>query len=141
MRAPRFLFFLLAIGAGVALGLVYGWMINPPPYANLKPDTLRSDYKADYILMTAEVYRKDGNMGQAVRRLAILEDKPPDVLVSQALLTARDLKYAPADIETLAFLAQALQVPGAAATAGETGTPALTLTPSPTASPSAESTP
>lgn len=114
MRAPRFFFFLVAIAVGLGLGLAYGWMINPAPYANLKPDTLRSDYKADYILMTAEVYRQDSNLGQAVRRLAILADRPPDLLVAEALLTARDLQYTPTDIETLAYLAQALQTPGAA---------------------------
>jgi hypothetical protein len=123
MRAPRFVLFLLSIAIGVGLGLVYGWMINPQPYANLKPDTLRADYKADYILMTATVFRKDANLGQAVRRLAILEDKPADILVAEALLTARDLKYTPADIETLATLAQALQSPGTVVTPGATGTP------------------
>ena len=109
MRAPRFLLFLLVIALGAGLGLVYGWMVNPVPAINLKPETLRSDYKADYILMTAEVYRKDNNLGQAVRRLALLEDRPAEVLVAEALLTARDVQYAPVDIETLAFLAQALQ--------------------------------
>ena len=153
MRAPRFLFFLISIAVGVALGLVYGWMINPAPYANLKPDTLRADYKADYILMTAEVYRKDNNLGQAVRRLAILADRPPELLVAEALLTARDLQYTPADIETLATLAQALQSPAAGATpaAGVTpgavetptagATPGVTATPVSSATPTLENTP
>ncbi len=109
MRLGRFILFLIAIGLGVGLGLVYGWVINPVPPVNLKPESLRADYKADYILMTADVYRRDGNLGQAVRRLALLEDRPAGDQVAEALLTARDLQYAPADLETLAFLAKALQ--------------------------------
>ena len=123
MRAPRFLFFLFAIAVGAAMGLAYGWMINPVPAKDLTPDTLRSDYRADYILMTAEVYRKDANLGQAVRRLALLEERPAQVLVAEALLTARDLGYAQADIETLAALAQALQSAPPAASGSPEATP------------------
>ena len=110
MRAARFFFFLLAIAAGAALGILYGWVINPPPSDNLALDTLDYSYKTDYVLMTAEVYRSDNNLGAAVRRLALLDDKPPDVLVAAALLDARALEYSQGDMQTLAYLAQALQV-------------------------------
>ncbi len=123
MRAARFFFFLLSIAAGVALGVLYGWVINPPPSSNLALNTLNYDYKTDYILMTAEVYRQDNNLGAAVRRLALLEDKPPDVQVATALLNARDLQYSQADMQTLAYLAQALQVTQPAATQPEALTP------------------
>jgi hypothetical protein len=39
----------------------------------------------------------------------------PARLVAEALLTARDLEYAPADLEALAALAQAVQLPVEAA--------------------------
>ena len=110
MRAARFFFFLLSIAAGAALGIVYGWVINPPPSSNLGLNTLNYDFKTDYILMTAEVYRQDNNLGAATRRLALLEDKPPDVQVAGALLNARNLEYGPDDMQTRAYLAQALQV-------------------------------
>ena len=110
MRAARFFFFLLAIAAGAALGILYGWVINPPPSDNLALDTLDYSYKTDYVLMTAEVYRADNNLGAAVRRLALLDDKTPDVLVAAALLDARALEYSQGDMQTLAYLAQALQV-------------------------------
>jgi hypothetical protein len=129
MRISRFVLFLLVAVIGGGLGLAYGWVFNPPPYANLKLDTLRADYKADYVLMTAEVYRKDNNLASAVRRLNLLEDKPADRLVAEALLTARDLQYAQSDLETLAFLAQALQTSGGAS--APTLAPALTPTATP----------
>lgn len=110
MRAARFFFFLLAIAVGAALGILYGWVINPPPSDNLALDTLDYSYKTDYVLMTAEVYRADNNLGAAVRRLALLDDKTPDVLVAAALLDARALEYSQGDMQTLAYLAQALQV-------------------------------
>jgi hypothetical protein len=110
MRAARFFFFLLSIAAGVALGFLYGWVINPPPANELGLNTLNYDYQTDYVLMTAEVYRQDGNLGAAIKRLALLGEKTPDVQVAAALLNARDLEYSPADMQTLAYLAQALQM-------------------------------
>jgi hypothetical protein len=109
MRAKRFLFFLLSIAVGAALGIFYGWVINPPPSNELTLDTLFYDYKTDYVLMTAEVYRADSNLGAAVKRLTLLEEKSPDVIVATALLNARTLEYSVADMQTLAYLAQALQ--------------------------------
>jgi hypothetical protein len=113
MRAGRFLLFLLSVLVGLGAGLVYGWVINPPPYRDLPPDTLGADYKADYVLMVAEIYRQDGNLALAVRRLSVLSpDLPPARIVAEALLTARDLEYDPMDLETLSSLAQAVQVTG-----------------------------
>jgi hypothetical protein len=53
----RWLTFLLAIAIGAAAGLYYGWVINPIRYIDAAPDSLRSDYKADYVLMTPR-YRR-----------------------------------------------------------------------------------
>ncbi len=115
MRAGRFLLFLLSVLVGLGAGLAYGWVFNPPPYRDLPPDTLSADYKADYVLMVAEIYREDGNLALAVRRLSVLSpDLPPARIVAEALLTARDLEYDPIDLETLSNLAQAVQVTGGA---------------------------
>jgi hypothetical protein len=112
MRAGRFFLFLLSILVGLGVGVAYGWVINPPPYRDLTPATLRQDYKADYVLMVAEIYREDSNVSQALRRLTQLDSQTtPARLVAEALLTARDLEYAPADLEALAALAQAVQLP------------------------------
>jgi len=137
MRSSRFLFFLLSILVGLGIGLLYGWVINPPAYANLTPDTLRADYKADYVLMIAEIYKQDANLPQALRRLSQLEDLPPARVVAGALLTARDLNYAPADLEIMAKLSQDLQQQqpepqGNASSPSPTGSSIPELTPTPT---------
>lgn len=110
MRAKRFFYFLLSIAVGIAIGVFYGWVINPPPSNELALDTLKYDYKTDYVLMTAQVFRQDGNLGAAVKRLTLVENSSPDVIVATALLNARKLVYDPADMQSLAYLAQALQV-------------------------------
>jgi hypothetical protein len=127
MRNIRFFLFILSILVGAGAGIAYGWIINPPPYANLSPDTLRYDYKADYVLMVAEIYHKDNNLPQALRRLSSLGDLPPARIVNQALLSARDLQYDPADLDTMGKLAQALQ--GSLPSSTEVA-PTLEITPS-----------
>jgi outer membrane PBP1 activator LpoA protein len=103
-------------------------VLNPPPYRDLAPATLRADYKADYVLMVAEIYHQDGNLPQALRRLTQLDAAlPPARIVAEALLSARDLDYAQPDLELLAGLAQVLQ----------SSAPEMALT----ASPEAEATP
>ena len=139
MRWTRFFLFLLSIAVGLGAGLVYGWVISPPPYGDLAPASLHADYKADYVLMVAEIYAKDANLPQALRRLTQLEPNlPPARSVAEALLTARDLAYDPADLELLGGLARAVQ----ASSPGISGD-AATLTPTPTvlATPTAEALP
>lgn len=109
MRAVRFLFFLLSIAAGIGLGLAYGWLIKPPDPNQLTPQVLRADFKADYVLMVAQVYQRDQNLPQAVQRLSRLDPQSPARAVAEALLTARDLQYDPADLQVMSDLARALQ--------------------------------
>lgn len=109
MRSRRFFFFILSILVGLVLGLLYGWLIKPPAYTDLSLTSLRSDYKADYVLMVAETYRQDNNLPLALRELSQISPLPPARVVAEALLTARDLQYAQPDLETLAYLAQSLQ--------------------------------
>ena len=59
-RRVRWLAFLVAIGIGLGLGLYYGWVVSPVAYVDTAPNTLRPDYKADYVLMVAEAYQADG---------------------------------------------------------------------------------
>lgn len=108
MRSHRIFFFLLAILVGAGLGLYYGWVVNPARFVDTTPDTLRSDYQADFVLMVAEVYQADQDIEIAARRLALLGDTPVR-LVQQAIVTAEDLGYTLADIEQMAQLSRALQ--------------------------------
>lgn len=109
MRVKRIILFFLMIAVGLGIGLLYGWIINPLQHANAPGSALRSDYKADYVLMVAEIYTADGKLDQAVSRLSILGDLPPVQHTAQAILTARSLNYGPGDLEILERLSLALQ--------------------------------
>ncbi len=109
MRQKRIIWFLIMITLGAVAGMVYGWVINPVKYVDTSPASLRSDYKADYVLMVAEIYSSDGNLEQASRRLAVLSSLPPARVVADALLTARELQYGNADLEVMDHLSQALK--------------------------------
>jgi hypothetical protein len=121
MRGKRIALFFLTIAIGLGLGLLYGWVINPVKYEDTAPSMLHGDYKADYVLMVAEIYNADSNLEQASRRLALLDSLPPTRIVSGAILTARELGYAARDQEIMGKLALALQ--GASATLTPGGQP------------------
>jgi hypothetical protein len=109
VRTRRFIWFMISIFAGLAVGLVYGWVINPGNYDNTSPDSLRVDYKTDMVLMVAEIYQREGDAAAAAQRLDEIEDLPPVRQVQQAILNGQELGYARADIESLARLFQGLQ--------------------------------
>jgi hypothetical protein len=109
MRLVRVIWFLISVAIGLAVGLAYGWLAQPARYANTTPDTLRADYKADYALMVAEIYKKEGSVALAVHRLSQISSDPPVRLVQQAILTGRQLDYSSRDMDMLARLAEVLQ--------------------------------
>ena len=106
----RWFWFFLTILFGGALGLFYGWVINPVEYVDTTPATLRSDYQTDYVLMVAEVYHADGDIEQAVRRLAVMGDRPPLDIVRQAMIFAAQAPFADSDQALLSQLGGALQI-------------------------------
>ncbi len=110
MRLRRLLWFVIMIALGAGGGILYGWVLRPVQASGFNLDTLRSDYKADFVLMTAEIHRQDGDLTAAAERLARLDEGTSALrVVQQAILTAQTVGYARSDIETLAALFQALQ--------------------------------
>lgn len=109
MRSFRWLFILLALIVGIGAGLAYGWYVDPVEYFDLPPDTLRADYKTDYVLMTAEAYRADQDPGLAARRLAIFGSQSPSAIAAEGLAYARANGYADSDIALIQELVTALQ--------------------------------
>jgi hypothetical protein len=105
----RWVKFLIAILAGLATGLIYGWGLNPVKYTDTSPDTLRADYRADYVLMTAEVYQADPNLDAAARRLAMLGSSPPAQIAAQALQFGLQAGYPVDDLQMIQNLTSALQ--------------------------------
>ncbi len=110
MRAQRILWFTIAILFGLAAGLLAGWVFFPPASSSMAtPSSLREDYQADYVLMSAEIYARDNNLDDASARLRFLGEEPVLKYVQRAILTGQNLGYAPADMQALANLFTGLQ--------------------------------
>jgi len=103
----RWVKFLLVLVFGIAAGMIYGWYVNPVEYIDIAPGSLREDYKTDFVLMTAEAYQVDQDLGIAVRRLAQLGDTPPVETVALAIAFALENQYAAADLALMQALGEA----------------------------------
>lgn len=109
MRSWRILGFALAIIVGVIAGLLAGWLLIPGNAQPASPASLRADYQADMVLMTAEIYARDGDLAAAIGRLRQLDAQNPVHAVQSAILTAQQLGYSQADMQRLAQLISGLQ--------------------------------
>jgi hypothetical protein len=109
MTSNRWLFIVLALAAGIGIGLAYGWILDPVDFFDLTPDTLRADYKADYVLMTAEAYRAEQDPGLAARRLAIFGSQSPSAIAAEGLEFARANGFSASDIVLIQELVTAMQ--------------------------------
>lgn len=105
----RWFRFLIAILIGLGLGLAYGWFIQPVQSVDISPETLRVDYKTDYVLMIAEAFEVEKDAVLAARRLAILGETPPLALIEQAVEFARKAGYSEPDISRMEALHSGLQ--------------------------------
>ena len=111
MNSPRLLwvFIVLALFAGIGIGIAYGWYVDPVDYFDTTPDTLRADFKADYVLMTAEAYQVERDPGLAARRLAIFGTRSTAGIAADGLAYARAHDFSDAEIAVLQELVTALQ--------------------------------
>lgn len=100
--------FLIAILLGAGGGLFYGWVVNPVEYVDIAPASLRVDYRTDYVLMVAESYQVDHDLGLAVRRLAALGSSAPTDIVANALNYGLQHEFAAQDLSLLQSLGEAL---------------------------------
>jgi len=109
MKINRWLFIILAFVIGIGAGLVYGWIIDPVDFFDLTPDTLRADFKTDYVLMVAEAYHSHRDPGISARQLAIFGSQSPTSIASQGLTYARANQFAETDLVLIQELVTALQ--------------------------------
>jgi hypothetical protein len=105
----RWIKFLIVIAIGASVGLYYSWVINPTQVENTTPDSLRLDYRSDYVLMVAEIYQLEKDPGSAAERLAPLGPDPAPQVVQQAIIFAEQSGYPALDINLLVQLRDALQ--------------------------------
>ena len=109
MRKGRLIGFILAILLGATAGLMYGWLYYPAKVSANSPQSLRADYKADYVLMVAELYATEGNLENALDLLDKIKPADPIGAVQRGLLTAQEMGYADWEMRLIADLEIALQ--------------------------------
>lgn len=107
--SPRLPPLLLGVIAGLLLGMAYGWLIRPVEYVDTSPDSLREDFRTDYVLMVAESYAAELDLDLARVRLAALGPLPPDQYATAAIDYALARSFSRPDVEALNLLAVALR--------------------------------
>ncbi|MCI0556844.1 MAG: hypothetical protein L0287_38380, partial [Anaerolineae bacterium] len=76
---------LLALLAGLGVGLVYSWVISPLRVVDAEPVALRADFKDQYRSAIAAAYAATGDLTRAQARLSLLRDGDPiEALNAQA---------------------------------------------------------
>ena len=86
---------LLGIAAGLALGLVYSWLIDPVEFRTADPYHVEADYREVWIVMAAEAYVTSGDWDRTQARLNGLND--PDLAQTVAALFERASADGPND--------------------------------------------
>lgn len=100
-------YLLTGLVLGLALGLVYSWLINPVVYVNTEPASLDPHYKNIYRLVIAQAYASTGNIRRAQNRMDLLAEKDPVMSLgaqAQTALANNEIEEA----RVLALLASAL---------------------------------
>mgnify|MGYP000856265708 FL=1 len=110
MSTKRLIWFGISVFVGLFLGLMLGWSTKPLAYRNLTSTTLREDYRVDYVLMTAEIYKTTGNVTASINQLKLLDPGTKPLRITQtALLNARKYGYPLYDMELIGKLVQAIE--------------------------------
>ena len=96
---------------GIALGMIYGWVIDPIEYTDVTPNIMRADYRADYVLMIAEAHQSEQNSETSARRLAALRvgSQSPAQIVTSTLDYAANNNFTQDEIILLQGLLTAMQ--------------------------------
>jgi hypothetical protein len=122
---------------GIAIGLVYAWVINPVKYEDTSPASLRGDFKDQFRALIAVAYLSSGNLERAQVRLNLIEeDDPAQALALQAQRFVAEGRLE-SEIQALGLLAAALTgqdiapVTPAAGISTASPTPQISVTPTP----------
>jgi len=110
MKSARFPWdILLALVAGLALGLTYAWVLSPVQVVDSNPAALRADFKDEYRAVIAAAYAANHDLPRARARLALLGDADSQMALSaqaQRMLANGESLLV---IQQVAGLASALQ--------------------------------
>lgn len=154
MKRGTWITLLLGMAAGLLLGLYYSWILNPLEYVETSPNTLREDFKADYLALIASAYTGTGDISRARARLSLFPQLNPEqdlaALAQKRLASgwpdseARALAQLASDLRNgprTPTLIPTLTSTRSTASNGFTASPSPTSTPRPSATPVATSTP
>ena len=108
--SPRKLATIVGLGIGLALGLLYTWVIDPVELVNTYPALMRTDYRQGWVRLVALAYVADGDLERARVRLdGIKQGDMADAL--QVLIEEYAAAGRPAEtLRSLTTLAKALDV-------------------------------
>jgi hypothetical protein len=109
VKRTRLVGFIVFILIGSILGLIYGWVINPAEVKNTTLSSMRTDFKADYVVMVSEIYATDHDLNTAIEHLNEIttgEDVIPTV--QEALLVGQQFGYSDREMRAMADLEIAL---------------------------------
>ena len=109
MTSSNWFKILITVIIGIALGLIYGWVIDPIEYTDVTPNILREDFRADYVLMVAEAHQSEQDSETTARRLAILGSESPAQIAASTLDYAIKNNFTQNEIYLLQGLLTAMQ--------------------------------
>ena len=144
---------IVGLAIGLTLGLVYTWGIAPVELTNTYPALLRTDYRWDWVRLTAISYVADGDLERALSRLDGLEREDVAHVLEGLIEEYAAIGRSTDAMRRLTTLAEALDVytpamsvylytpalPSPAPTRTPSPIPTATATPTPT--PTATATP
>jgi hypothetical protein len=106
-------YFLIVFGLvlGIAIGLVYAWVVQPIHIVESTPNTLREDYRADLVLMIAEAFEAEADIDLALQRFDRLGLDNPLQVARDALTYAQDHGYKALELQRLSGLISTMEQP------------------------------
>jgi len=128
--------FLIGIGLGLAGGLYYAWIISPVEYTDTAPDSLRAEFRADYLALIASAYAGTDDLVRARARLALFSDLEPGTELAALAQQRLASGFGEVEAAALARLAAELANQPRSPVSTPTGGPATTSTPIPSPLPS-----
>ncbi len=150
----RYAAIIIGLGIGLALGLVYTWVVNPVELVNTYPALMRTDYRRDWVRLAALSYAANGDMERVRARLDGLEHRDIAEVIPVLIEEYAAAGHTAEILRSLALLAQVMDVhtpamlvylgtpPSPSSTSAHTPspTPMSSRTPTPTHTPTARPT-
>jgi hypothetical protein len=104
----KLIFTLIALAAGIGLGLLIGWYVWPVNYTESVPARMRQDWKDEAVWLAAQAFAYDRDLEAAQARLRPLGSEDLGQLVLDRAEKAIEQNLARQQIAHLARLAAAL---------------------------------